>query len=171
MLATREKIIFALVHKNGQTFTELLQGITPKTNHDSLSRGLNVLKKEKLIKNDDGLYYFSTDIKNPLLLSLKGSYNMANKLEGFVEKIKKMNNPFPLSYEMIYNIMGLEIILKLERYTTPKLTKREKLEFDIFTDIFDAIIELIFKILQKKNLRKTQALKTSLIKIIPIKSF
>ena len=44
-LETREKIIFALVRKNGQTFTELKKNAP--TNHDSLSRGLKVLKKEK----------------------------------------------------------------------------------------------------------------------------
>jgi len=116
-----------------------------------------------LIKKDNKLYYFSTEIKNPILLSLKGSYTIAKTLEGFLEKIKKIENPFSLSRDMIYRIMGLQIMLKLERYSTPKLTKREKLEFDLFADIFDAVTELIFKIL-RKDPKQTINLKKSMFK-------
>ncbi len=158
-LDTRTRIIFALVRKNGQTFTELLHSIIPKTNHDSLSKGLNFLKEDGLIKQEGRLYYFSTKIKNPLLLSLKGSYTMAHHLEGFNDEIKEMEDPFPITGMKIYNILLLQTRLNLERYTTPKLTKREKLEFDLFTDIFDAEIELMFKILQKMDARKTRKLK------------
>ena len=163
-LQTKEKIIFALVRKNGQTFTELLQNAN--TNRDSLSKGLGTWREEDVIKKDDRLYYFSTNIKNPLLLSLKDSYTIIKHLDGFVEKIKKMGNPFPSSCKMICSIMGLQIVLKLERYTVPKLTKREKLEFDLFADIFDAATELIFEVLRKKDKHKTQTLKMALVKTI-----
>jgi len=163
MLETKEKIIFALVRKNGQTFTELLQNA--KTNHESLSRGLNTLKKENLIKQDDRLYYFSTKKKNPLLLSLNESYTMAKQLDGFIDKMEKTENPFPPCSKVINQTLKLQTLLKVERYTSPKLTKREKLEFDIFNDIFDAVLELLFKILLKDP-RKTKNLKMVLFKTI-----
>ena len=163
MLETKDKIIFALVRKKGQTFTELLK--TAPTNRDSLSRGLTALKKDKLIKNENGLYFFSTDMKNQVLLSLKGSYEMANQLEDYLQKIKIVKlDPFPSSLEMIHRIIGLQIFLKLERYSSSKLTKRDKIEFDLYNDLFDTTIELIFDTLRKRNPRKTKELKSTLIK-------
>ena len=163
MLETKDKIIFALVRKKGQTFTELLK--TARTNRDSLSRGLTALKKENLIKNEDGLYFFSSDMKNQVLLSLKGSYEIAIEFEDFLQKIKIAKlDPFPSSLEMIHRIFALHTILKLERYSSLKLTKRDKMEFDLYNDLFDSEIELIFDTLRKRNPRKTKELKSTLFK-------
>ena len=63
-LDTRNKIIFGLARKDGQQFKELIK--SANTNHDSLSRGLKVLLKEKLIVKDENKYYFSTNIKNKI---------------------------------------------------------------------------------------------------------
>lgn len=167
-LDTKDKIIFALVRKHGQTFTELLK--TAKTNRDSLSRGLKALKKD-LIKNENGLYFFSSDMKNKELLSLKGSYEKAIELEDFLQNVKTTKyNPFPKSLVMIHSIIGLQTFLKLERYSSLKLTKRDKLEFDLYNDIFDATIELIFDTLRKRDPRKTKELKSTLTKkLFPLK--
>ena len=161
-LDTKTKIIFSLVRNNGQTFSELLQ--SAPTNRDSLSKGLDAWKKEGLIKQEDRLYYFSTKIKNPLLLSLNDSHTIVKQLDGFMDKIKKMYNPFPLSSSVLSQTVALQLLLKLERYSTPKLTSREKLEFELFSDIFDATIELIFEILRKKDPRKIKKVKTAIIK-------
>jgi len=171
-LTTRDKIIFALVNKNGQRFTELHEDPNTKKqkiNRDSLARGLNNLEKEKIIEKIDGLYYFSTEIKNPLLLSLNGCYTVAKKLDGFIEDMKKIEDPFPRCKAMITSIILLQIKLKIERYSTPKLTAREKLEFDLFSDIFDAVIESIFDLLRKKP-RKLLILKEELMKMLPSKT-
>jgi len=160
MLDTKERIISALFRKNGQTNKELLDNA--KTNHDSLSRILKELKKEEMIEQEGRLYYFSTKIKNPLLLSLKGAYNMSMELGGFIDEIKKMEDPFSITSMKIHVILLLQTALKLERYAAPNLTKREKLEFELFTDIFDAEIELMFKILRKKHPKKTRNLKNLL---------
>lgn len=162
-LQTKEKIIFALVRKNGQTFTELLENAN--TNRESLSNWLTTLQREGLIKKDDRLYYFSTKIKNPLLLSLKESYTMAKQLDGFIDKMEKIKNPFPPCSKVINQTIKLQALLKLERYASPKLTKREKLEFDLFDDTFDAVLESLFDIL-RKDPRKTKNLKMTLFKTI-----
>ena len=164
MLETKERVIFALVRKPGQTFSELRQ--SAKTNDNSLTRALIRLKKDNLIKKEDSLYYFSTDIKNHVLLSLKGSYSMVKRLDGFLDELRIKTNPFPSSRAMIRSIIELQIILKLERYSIPKLTKREALEFDLFDDIFNAVLEMIFEILRKKDSKQTQSLKNVVSKMI-----
>jgi len=160
MLDTREKIIFALVRQNGQQFKELIK--SANTNHDSLSRGLKGLLKEDLIVKDKNKYYFSTNIKNKILKSLGSSYTLAKSLDSFAYSLEHDDNPFPESIRKISEILRLQIILRLERFATPKLTKREKLEFDLYFDIFDATLGWIFDILRKKDLKKTQQLKLSL---------
>lgn len=165
LLLTKDKIIFALVNKNGQTFKELRA--SARTNDNSLTRGLEALAKDKLIKQEGKLYYFSTTIRNRLLGSLEGSYSMAKNLEGFMEKLKVSNTPFQISLKMIYKILVLQSMLRVERYSTQKLTKRDKLEFDLYNDIFDAIIEMIFDVLRKKkDPHKFQILKETLFNVI-----
>lgn len=160
MLDTREKIIFGLVRQNGQQFKELIK--SANTNHDSLSRGLKGLLKDNLIVKDKDKYYFSTNIKNKILKSLGSSYTLAKSLDSFAYSLERDDNPFPESIRKISEILRLQIILRLERFATPKLTKREKLEFDLYFDIFDATLGWIFDILRKKDLKKTQQLKLSL---------
>ena len=159
-LDTREKIIFGLVRKNGQQFKELIK--SANTNHDSLSRGLKGLLKEELIVKDENKYYFSTNIKNKILKSLGSSYTLAKSLDSFGDSLEHDDNPFPKSISKISEIIRLQIILRVERFGTPKLSKREKLEFDLYFDIFDATLEWIFDILRKKDSKKTQQLKLSL---------
>lgn len=148
-LQTREKIIFALVVKHGQRFTDLLT--TAKTNRDSLSRGITSLEKDKLIKKDGGLYDFTDDIKNPVLCSLKGVYTDTKKFSDLIDELKTDKNPIGKGTAIIFGIMKALIVLKLERYSGVQLTKRDKLEFELYSDLFDAIIETIFDILRKKN--------------------
>jgi len=162
-LQTREKVIFALIRKNGQTFTELLE--SAKTNRDSLSRSIKILKdNEKLIKKDqDNLYHFTTNLRNSVLRSLPGVYTMTKDLDVFIDFIKKDNNPFDKTKEMINGILGIQLRLKIERYSAKKLTRRDKLEFDLLSDVFDASIELIFEMLYMKNENQTKKMKKSLI--------
>ena len=71
---------------------------------------------------------------------------------------------------MIHQIIALQTSLKLERYSSSKLTKRDKLEFDLYNDLFDTTIELIFDTLRKRNPRKTKELKVALDKkLFPLK--
>lgn len=164
----KDKIIFALVRKDGQTFTSLLA--EADTNRDSLAKGLIILKKEKLVKKDqDGLYHFTTELKHPIFSSFPDAYTIMKNLNGFLEGIEKDGNPFHKSVEMIYHIMRLQMILKLERYSSPKLTKRDNLEFDLFFYITDAATQLIFEILYKRNPKRTETLKNYLlVKLTPL---
>jgi len=104
-------------------------------------------------------------MKNPLLLSLKGCYTVIKKLDGFIEDMKIIEDAFPPCKAMIASIILLQIKLKIERYSTLKLTGREKLEFDLLNDIFDAMIESIFDLLRKKP-RKLLILKDQLMNVI-----
>jgi len=160
-LDTRGRILFELLKKHGQTFTEL--ETNAKTNHNTLARIIKILKKEEIIKNIDGKYHFSTTIKNPVLRSLKGVHTMVYHLDKFLDDLKNMENPFPEGTLKIHDILLLQVLLKLERYSSSRLTKREKIEFDFFDDIFNAITELIFTVLEKKNPRKTKPIKEFLI--------
>lgn len=162
---TRTKVIFALVRKNGQTFTELLE--SADTNRDSLSKILKVLDREKIIKKDDVLYYFSTDIKNRVLLDMKGAYHIATQMDGFLDRLEKSNNSVNEGAAMLQRTVAIRNTLQIEHYTSLKLTKREKLEFELFDDIFEAVIESIFEIIKKQSPQKLKRLKQLLTINIP----
>ena len=78
---------------------------------------------------------------------------------------KNKNEPVKKSINRIAEIIKLQIILKLERYGTSKLSKRYKLEFELYFDIFDWVLGLIFDILRKKDPKKTEGLKISMISL------
>ena len=161
-LTTRERVIFALVRKDGQLNKELIKSAT--TNHNSLSITLKQLQKEKIIVKKEDRYYFSTKLENTTLKALGSALTVIKSLDNFGEMLETSNDPFKEGVPKISEIVRLQMVLRFERYAVEKLTKRDKLEFDIYFDILDASLEWIFKILRKNNPAKTNNLKYFLIK-------
>ncbi len=161
-LATRERVIFALVRQDGQLNKELIKNAN--TNHNSLSIVLKGLLKDNIIdKDEDGRYWFSTELENNTLKALGSAYSIAHSLDGFAEMLSVSTDPFPKGIEKLFEVVRLQMMLRLERYAVTKLTKRDKLEFDIYFDVFDAVLEWIFDILRKKDPKKTNIVKIKLI--------
>ena len=161
-LATRERVIFALVKKEGQLNKELIKSAT--TNHNSLSITLKQLQKEKIIVKEDDKYYFSTELEHPSLKALGSAFTVLTSLDNFGEMLEISNDPFKKAVPKISEIIRLQMVLRIERYGVEKLTKRDKLEFDLYFDMLDASLELIFKILREHNETKTNSLRYHFIK-------
>ncbi|MBT4326613.1 MAG: hypothetical protein HOD60_06860 [Candidatus Nitrosopelagicus sp.] len=158
---TRDRVIFALFRKNGQLNKELIK--EAKTNHNSLSLTLKQLQKEKIIVKEDDRYYFSTEIEHPSLKALGSAFSILKDLDIFIELLDTATDPFKEGAKKISEIIRLQIVLRVERFAVEKLTKRDKLEFDIYFDMLDASLELIFKILRDNNETKTNSLRYHLI--------
>lgn len=164
-LATRERVIFALLRKDGQRNKELLAKDSADTNHNSLAKVLTDLQTDKIIvKDKENRYWFSTKLENNVLKALGSAYTIAKSLDRFSDDLANSNDPFKPGIEKIGEILRLQVMMRVERYAVPKLTKRDKLEFDIYFDIFDAVLEWIFDILRKKDAKKTDILRMQLIK-------
>jgi len=161
-LATRERVIFALVKKDGQLNKELIKNA--KTNHNSLSITLKQLQKEKIIVKEEDKYYFSTKLENTALKALGSALTVIKSLDNFGEMLETSNDPFKEGVPKISEIVRLQMVLRIERYGVEKLTKRDKLEFDIYFDMLDASLEWIFEILRKNNPTKTDNLRYHFIK-------
>ena len=91
---------------------------------------------------------------------------MAKKLDGFVDGLKTGRVPFEVGGQMIGHILLMQSRLRVERYSSLKLSKRDKLEFDLYGDIYDAILEMIFDVLRKRDRIKFSKLKKELMKIM-----
>jgi hypothetical protein len=78
--------------------------------------------------------------------------------------LETVTDPFKEGVPKISELIRLQIVLQVERYSVEKLTKRDELEFDIYFDMINASLEWIFKILRKKNETKTNSLRIHLIK-------
>ena len=159
---TRERVIFALVRKNGQLNKELIK--SAKTNNNSLAIVLKQLQKEKIVEKKDNRYYFSTELENTTLKALGSAYDITHSLSRFIDDLETKDNPFKQGIEKISEILRLIVMLRVEKYAVPKLSQRDKLEFDIYFDVFDATLELVFSILRKKDKKKTDLLRMQLIK-------
>ena len=166
-LTTRERIIFALVRKDGQLNKELIKNAD--TNHNSLSIELKKLENDNIIEKtvEDNRYWLSTKLENKVLNALGSAYTVLKSMDAFGEELKKDDNPFKKGSAKITEIIRLLVMLRLERFATPKqeLTKRDKLEFDLYFDMFDALLEWIFEILNKDE-KKTKFLKIELMKSV-----
>ncbi|MBT4327628.1 MAG: hypothetical protein HOD60_12125 [Candidatus Nitrosopelagicus sp.] len=159
---TRERVIFALVRKDGQQNKELIK--SADTNNNSLAIVLKQLQKEKIIVKKEDRYYFSTELENTTLKALGSAYSITHSLDGFGEMLSVSTDPFPKGIEKISEIIRLQIVLRVERFAVPKLTKRDKLEFDIYFDVLDASLQWIFEILRKKDPNKTDHVRIGLIR-------
>jgi hypothetical protein len=160
--STRERVIFALFRKDGQLNKELIK--EAKTNHNSLSITLKQLQKEKIIVKEDDRYYFSDELEHPSLKALGSAFSTLKDLDIFIELLDTSTDPFKEGSKKISEIIRLQMVLRIERYSVEKLTKRDKLEFDIYFDMLDASLELIFKILREHNETKTNSLRYHFIK-------
>lgn len=160
--ATRERVIFALVKKDGQLNKELIK--TAKTNNNSLAIVLKQLQKENIVEKKDNKYYFSTELENTTLKALGSAYTITHSLDRFAEDLEKEDDPFKQGIEKISEILRVLVMLRVERYAVPKLSQRDKLEFDIYFHVFDATLQWIFSILRNKNEKKTDLLRIQLIK-------
>ena len=161
-LTTRERVIFALIRKEGLLNKELIKEAT--TNHNSLSITLKQLQKEKIIVKDEDKHYFSTKLEHPSLKALGSAFTVLTSLDRFGEMLETVTDPFKEGVPKISELIRLQIVLQVERYSVEKLTKRDELEFDIYFDMINASLEWIFKILRKKNETKTNSLRIHLIK-------
>ena len=159
---TKERVIFALVRKDGQLNKDLIKNA--KTNNNSLAIVLKQLRKDEIVVKKDNKYYFSTKLENTTLKALGSAYSITHSLDSFAENLSKSSDPFKQGIEKISEILRLLVMLRVERFAVPKLTKRDKLEFDIYFDVFDATLEWIFGILRDKNKIKTDLLRLQLIK-------
>lgn len=159
---TKDRVIFALVRQDGQLNKELIKSAI--TNNNSLAIVLTQLLKDEIIEKKDNRYYFSTKLENTALKALGSAYTIVHALDRFGEMLKELDDPFPKGIEKISEIIRLQIVLRLERYGTPKkLTKRDKLEFDIYFDVLDGVLEWIFEILKKKSENKTNKVRIELM--------
>ncbi len=160
-IPTRERVIFALVRKNGQLNKELIK--EADTNNNSLAIVLKQLQKENIIEKKEDKYYFSTELENTTLKALGSAYSITHSLDGFAEMLAVSTDPFPKGIEKIFEVIRLQMMLRVERFAVPKLTPRDKLEFDIYFDVFDMTLEWIFEILRKKSKSKTNLVRIKLI--------
>ena len=154
---TKERVIFALVRKDGQLNKDLIKNAN--TNNNSLAIVLKQLQEDKIVVKKDKRYYFSTELENTTLKALGSAYSIIHSLDRFAENLEKEDDPFKQGVEKISEILRLSVMLRVERFAVPKLTKRDELEFDLYFDVFDAALKWIFKILRKKGLKKTEHLK------------
>jgi hypothetical protein len=161
-LPTRERVIFALVRKDGQLNKELIKNA--KTNHNSLSLTLKQLQKDNIIVKEDDKYYFSSELEHPSLKALGSAFSTITSLDRFGETLETVTDPFKEGVPKISELIRLQIVLQVERFAVEKLTKRDELEFDMYFDMISASLEWIFKILRKKNETKTNSLRLHLIK-------
>lgn len=162
---TRERVIFALFRKDGQLNKELIENAN--TNHNSLSIVLRGLKKDNIIvKDKDNRYRFSTKLENNILKALGSAYTVMKTFDRFGEDLEKEDDPFKKGLEKISEILRLQVMLRLERYGVPKLTKRDRIEFEMYFEIFDMTLQWIFDILRKKNEKKTEYMKAQLIRLV-----
>ena len=91
-LTTRERVIFALIRKEGLLNKELIK--EAKTNHNSLSIVLKQLQKEKIIVKEDDKYYFSTELEHPSLKALGSAFTVLTSLDRFGEMLETVTDPF-----------------------------------------------------------------------------
>jgi len=159
---TKERVIFTLVRNNGQLYKELIK--SAKTNQNSLTITLRQLEADKIIKKNDkdNKYYFSVQLRNKVLKALPRAYDLAVLFTIFSETLEKEENKihvFTIGGSKLYELIRLQIMIKIERYAAVKLTKRDKLEFDLYADLIDGCIEWIFRVMKKMDAKKTQKLK------------
>jgi len=156
-----ESIVFTqLGLKEGQTWTQLKKNC--KINRYSYAKGVIGLKKKKLIRKENNLYYIKSKIKNPMLLEVKGAYTRAKKLEIALQIVREAKNPFDLGFMLIWNVMRFLVMLKIEQYTIIRLTPREKDEFENLIVLYTEVLEQTFKILRKNNPKRMMKLKKAL---------
>ena len=170
-LTTKDRVIFSLVRKNGQTYTELQK--SAKTNQNSLTLTLKQLVKEKIVtKTTDNEYLFSFEIKNKALKMLPRAYELSAEFEDFTRKLQDETS-IPIlfvSAEMkLQELLKAQIMIKMERYASLKLTPRDKLEFDLYEDIIDGCIDYIFDIAKNTDTRRTQLMKKHLFESLATK--
>jgi len=159
---TRTKVIFALANKNGLLNKELIK--RAKTNHNSLAKVLKVLQKEEIIvKDKENRYWFSTNLENKMLQTLGSASTEVYYFGNFMDNLKNSERPFQKSSDKIGDMIKLLVILKIERYATPKLTKRDKLEFDLYFDLIENELKEIFDFLKKKDKKKTNDLRLAML--------
>jgi predicted transcriptional regulator len=167
----RLKVILALVRKNGQTYTELWK--SAKINQTSCTRALEQLDEENIVvKNTDNEYLFSHEVKNKVLKKLPRAYELTSEFEDFTRKLNDEKSTIKLfvSAEMkLQELLRAQIMIKMERYASLKLNARDTLEFDLYEDIFDGCIEIIFDIAKKRNPQKTQLMKKHLYEFLATK--
>ncbi len=164
-LTTRERVVIALVKNNGQLYKELIN--SAKTNQNSLTITLKQLRTDKIIINNkvDNKYYFSVQLRNKVLKALPRVYDLVSLFDKFCQALEEEESKihvFAIGGSKLYELIRLQIMIKMERYAAVKLTKRDKLEFDLYADIIDTCIEWIFGVMKKMDVKKTQALKIEL---------
>lgn len=161
----------ALVRKNGQTYSELC-----KSAHiwqASCTRALEQLRKDKIIvKNTDNEYGFSHEVKNKALKKLPRAYQLAAEFEDFTRNLQDQESTvklFVAAELKLRVLLRAQIMIKMERYSSLKLNTRDKLEFDLYEDIFDGCIDYIFEIAKKRSPQKTQLMKKRLFESLATK--
>ena len=168
---TKDRIIFSLVRNNGQTYTELKK--SAKANHNTLAKTLKQLLSEKIIvKTTDNQYLFSFEVRNKVLKILPRAYDLAAEFEDFTRKLNEEQSLikiFVAAELKLQELLRAQIMIKMERYASIKLTKRDKLEFDLYGDIIDGCIDYIFEIANKKSPQKTQLMKKRLYEFLAAK--
>ncbi len=165
--STRNRIVFALVTKDGQLNKELLKNA--KTNHNSLSIVLTKLMKDKIIEKKEDRYYLSTQLENTSLKALGSAFSVMKSLEHFGDMLEVSTDPFKHAIPKISEIIRLQMVLKIERFSAPKLTKRDLLEFETYFEILDAALRWIFVILRKESKTKTNMLRIEFIRSMKTK--
>jgi len=168
---TKDRVIFSLVRKNGQTYTELIK--SAKTNHNTLAKTLKQLQLEHIIvKSKDNQYLFSFEVRNKTLKRLPRAYDLAAEFEDFTRKLNdevSLIKIFVAAELKLQELLRAQIMIKMERYASIKLTSRDKLEFDLYGDIIDGCIDYIFEIANKKSPQKTKLMKKRLYEFLATK--
>ena len=167
----RLKVIMALLKKNGQTYTELCK--SADINQTSCTRALEQLATDKIVvKNTDNEYGFSHEVKNKALKKLPRAYQLAFDFEEFTRNLQDQESTvklFVAAELMLNQLLRAQIMIKMEKYSSLKLNTRDKLEFDLYEDIFDGCIDYIFEIAKKRSPQKTQLLKKHLFESLATK--
>ena len=158
---TIDRVIFSLVKKNGQTYTELQK--SAKSNQNSLTISLKYLVKENILTKDENKkYFFSLEIRNKELKKLPRAYDFAKEFEMFIDELnreKSLPILFGLAESKLKQLLRAQFLIKMERYTAIKLTKRDKLEFDLYDEMLDDCLYYIFSIAKKADPKRTQLMK------------
>lgn len=153
----QEKILEALGKQNYQTFTNLIDS-RPKIDRDSLSKGLQELQEQKLIKKKkDTKRYYLPETKNKKLRAARDYNIMKFDLEDTIKELREHENPFELGYTLLRSVTYYLSKLTIEQHS-PGLTKSERDECERLIKYCNKVIKKTFEVLEEIDIKQTMVL-------------
>jgi len=157
----QEKILEALGKQNYQTFTNLIDS-KPKIDRDSLSKGLQELQEQKLIKKKkDTKRYYLPETKNKILRVAQTFNIMKFDLEDSMKELREHETPFELGYTLLRSVTYYLTKLTLEQHS-PGLKESERCECERLIKYCNKILKKTFEVLEEIDIKQAMVLKKAL---------